>query len=288
MKESGIKKCKKRTLEELNVIDDFLLNEIITDKQYGNEFIHYFLKTVLGEEVTVKNVNAQVVATPGDAGKRAIRMDVVTEAVPSKGTIALKEGPAIDIEMQAQNKQQGIGQKNDLRKRSRLYQALIDVNQLETGGEFGDLGDVIIIICAPFDLFGENRAKYTFEHICAEEPELYLNDGAKRIFLNTKGQLGATKELQELLRYIERSTEENAISKDLQKIHRIVTNVKNAKERRERYMWAIEREQMMRDEGEERVFQLIRILNEASRMEDISRAVNDREYREKLFQEFGI
>ena len=40
--------------------------------------------------------------------------------------------------------------------------------------------------------------------------------------------------------------------------------------------------------GQERVNQLIRILSEQNRIGDITRAVNDKEYQERLFEELGI
>ena len=40
----------------------------------------------------------------------------------------------------------------------------------------------------PFDLFGLGKYVYTFEEVCREYPELSLNDGAKRIFINTHGK----------------------------------------------------------------------------------------------------
>ena len=46
------------------------------------------------------------------------------------------------------------------------------------------------------------------------------------------------------------------------------------------------------DEGQEytlaRVNQLIRILSKQNRLDDITRAANDKVYQEKLFKEFGI
>ena len=41
-------------------------------------------------------------------------------------------------------------------------------------------------LVAPFDIFGYNLYRYTFEECCWEVPGLRLNDGAKRIFINTK------------------------------------------------------------------------------------------------------
>ena len=43
-----------------------------------------------------------------------------------------------------------------------------------------------------------------------------------------------------------------------------------------------------RDEGQERVNQLIRILSEQNRIDDLTRAANDKAYQEKLFEELEI
>lgn len=289
-------KKRHKTLDELNIMDDFLFHEIITDHQYGKEFIYYFLKTVLNQEVMIKNISGQVIGTSGDTDKRAIRMDVVTEGSLDEDQKNSYYETITDIEMQAQKKGTDEYGNHNLRRRSRFYQSMLDVNMLNTGQPFGELPNVIIIICAPFDIFGRNRIKYTFENVCMEEPDLKLKDGAKRIFLYTKGEMGATEELKEMLLYIQDSRQENVTSKEMENIHKIVTMVKQTKERRERYMWAFEREQMIREEGweegreegEKRVNCLIKILTEKSRLDEISKAASDREYQKKLFNEFGI
>ena len=51
----------------------------------------------------------------------------------------------------------------------------------------GLLIDTFNIIITPFDLFGEGRYCYTFHARCDENPSLVLEDGATRIFLNTRG-----------------------------------------------------------------------------------------------------
>lgn len=61
-----------------------------------------------------------------------------------------------DTEMQAKYR-------NDLIKRSRYYQALIDSSLLVPGeANFNSLNDVFIIMIMPFDLFGKGKYCYTF------------------------------------------------------------------------------------------------------------------------------
>ena len=43
-----------------------------------------------------------------------------------------------------------------------------------------------------------------------------------------------------------------------------------------------------RQEGEDRFARLTQLLMDAKRSEDLSRAITDRPYREKLYQEYGL
>ena len=59
------------------------------------------------------------------------------------------------------------------------------------------------MLIMPFDLFGYGLYRYTFQMKCEEVPELKLDDGATRIFLNTRGKHPelVSPELIELLKY---------------------------------------------------------------------------------------
>ena len=75
----------------------------------------------------------------------------------------------------------------NLPRRSRYYQAHLDVTLLEIGEtDFNVLNDSYMILIVPFDLFGKGKYKYTFRMQCEEDSSLGLNDGAVRIFLNTE------------------------------------------------------------------------------------------------------
>lgn len=50
---------------------------------------------------------------------------------------------------------------------------------------FDENNDIIFI--APFDLFGLNKYMYTFRMRCDENTSTTLDDGAVRIYLNTRG-----------------------------------------------------------------------------------------------------
>ena len=74
-------------------------------------------------------------------------------------------------------------------KRSRFYQALVDGSLLAPGEiDFNRMPSAYLIMIAPFDLFGEGKFCYTFRMKCREADDLWMEDGATRIFLNTRGK----------------------------------------------------------------------------------------------------
>ena len=99
----------------------------------------------------------------------------------------------------------------------------------------GLLIDTFNIIITPFDLFGEGRYCYTFHARCDENPSLVLEDGATRIFLNTRGtnRDEVSEELIQFLEYMEQSTLNVDIpdtNRNLIKIHNHVRQVKASEE----------------------------------------------------------
>ena len=112
--------------------------------------------------------------------------------------------------------------------------------------------NVIIIMILPYDPFGKNRMRYTIQNQCMEDSSVPYDDGAKKIFLYTKGTEGnPSQELQDMLKYIETTTEENVTNKDIETIHQLVEKVKRRKEVGIRYMKSWELEQIYRSEAKE-------------------------------------
>lgn len=84
---------------------------------------------------------------------------------------------------------------DNIRKRSRYYQGLLDSPILKSGKRtrYENLPSTVIIFITQDDIFGKNRAKYTFTEQCEEIRELPLGDGTKKIFLNMTSKEGAPK-----------------------------------------------------------------------------------------------
>ena len=110
---------------------------------------------------------------------------------------------------------------------TRYYQALIDAKQLESGWDYQKLKNVYIIMILPYDPFDRNRMVYTVKNQCVEAPDIPYEDGAKKIYLNTKGTEGTPSQaLKNMLKYIENSIAENVTDTNIQAIHNYVSEVK--------------------------------------------------------------
>ena len=138
--------------------------------------------------------------------------------------------------------------------------------------DFNFLNEVLIVMITPFDLFGYGLYRYTFQMRCEEVPELKLDDGATRIFLNTKGKHPelVSQELIELLKYMEHSTDEvseQCKSERIQKMHRRVCRIKASEKTEVKYMQAWE-EKLLERQKEKR--ELLRKMNHKMSIEEIA------------------
>lgn len=280
----------KRTLKDLNLMDKFLFDEAMEDK----DNMKTLLDIVLGQDTHLKYPPQTEKEFRNSKENRQIRLDVY----------AIDEDDVVyDTEPQKQNTK-------NLPKRSRLYQGLIDSNLLPPGSiDFNALNTVIIIMIMPFDLFGYELYQYTFRMKYEEISELELEDGATRIFLNSHGKHPefVNPELIELLEYMEKSTDtvaKKCESKRIHQMHERITKLKSSKEMEIKYMqkWEekeIERQEAYaegervgekrgRTEGETRINKLTKYLLEQERTEDLKKAVSDAAYQAKLLKELGL
>ena len=195
---------KQKTLKDLNLLDRFLFSQAADDPDTMRDM----LEIILGREVVLKLLPQTEKEQRTHPLNRYVRLDVW----------------AMDEEERIYNTEVQREDTGNLPKRSRFYQALIDSNLLKPGEVgFQRLNPVYIILICPFDLFGYGLYQYTFQMQCKEVPGLSLQDGAVRIFLNTRGQHteGVSQELIELLRYMEHTTEEVSASCTSERIHNI-------------------------------------------------------------------
>ena len=295
------KHVKRRSLEELNLIDDFLFQATISHGKLGEEICRMMLSTILGRTIGRVKVSTQKVILGLDTAMRGIRMDAYVES---------EEEIQVDTDAEIYDIEPDTTYERDtLPWRTRLYQAMIDSHQLESGWNYRDLKNIYIIMILPYDPFGKKRMVYTVKNQCIEEPDIPYEDGIRKIYLYTKGVEGSpSQELQDMLRYIENSIEENVTNETIHLIHKGVQVIKQNKEVGVQYMKTWEREAMIREEGKVEgiaegkaegkaegiekgrilINELNRKLAEAGRLEDMVKAATDEAFQEQLLKEYNL
>lgn len=232
---------QKRNLEELNLLDDFLMGSVLSYPGIGPEVCRRMVSIILNREIKQIRIIPQKVYFGADTDKHGIRLDVYAEEK------ADDLNTVYDIEPDKDGRE---SLRLALPKRARFYHAKIDADSLASGEDYGKLKNVIVIFICPYDPFQLNRMVYTIKSCCVEEPDLVYEDGARTIFLYTKGIKGnPPAELQRLLQYLEDSREENAKDADLMAIHQMVQKVKHDREVSLEYMKIFERERLIREDG---------------------------------------
>ena len=115
-----------------------------------------------------------------------------------------------NLEMQNSNE-------GDLPRRSRYYQSLMDLAMSERGMEYDQLGEAFVVFLCRFDPFCRGLYRYTFRSTCVEDPELALDDGAYRVFLNTRSAAeNASEEMKALLAYLSDSRPASKLTERIQ------------------------------------------------------------------------
>ena len=155
-------------LNKLNLTDRFLFEEVMEDPLAHQEA----LGIILGRDVPLLTLNEAEKELRISPEARSVRLDI----------FSMDEDRAVyNTEMQKQRRA-------DLSRRSRYYQSLVDISLLDPGiPDYSRLNESYLIMITPFDLFGCGKYRYTFRAVCEEEPGCVLEDGATRIFLNTRG-----------------------------------------------------------------------------------------------------
>ena len=128
------------------------------------------------------------------------------------------------------------GNRDELAKRSRYCQALTDVKLLEAGTDYNKMPELWSIWILPYDPFDRNQMIYFVKNVVEGFEEIAYNDGIRKVFLYTGGELGGNEKLKSLLTYMKTSTKENAVDEDLVRLHSSVEQVKRSREIGVKYM----------------------------------------------------
>ena len=165
---------------------------------------------------------------------KGIRLDVYVE---ENGTNC-----SFDVEMQVSNN-------DNIDKRMRYYQGLIDGDKLKPGQHYSSLGESIIIFICPFR-FKYNRHFYSFHERCDQELDFILESGVTKIFLSTKGTIDdVTPDIKAFLEYVDKGNISGDFVKELDDAVRLVKSNRKAMKEFMTYQMALLEERL---QGEQR------------------------------------
>ena len=257
----------------------------------GNSFI--FSKVMLNEELCKKTIQELLDIPLIDYieyidVEKTIDIRIDSKSVRLDVYIKDDKGTFFNLEMQVRDTK-------ELSQRARYYQSITDLDMLEKGQEYDEIADSYIIFLCREDVFKRGLYRYTFENTCQEMPDVKLDDGVRKVFLNTKGTIGQLSEdAKGLLDYIEGKKSENTFVGQLEAE---VAVVKSNKKWRAEYVKQYANDRVKFKEGKAEGIAEGRIEGKAEGREEgigktirIMRAltINDDVIAEKIKEEFEL
>ena len=224
---------KRKQYEELDFTDDFMFCKILqSDKNLCKELTELILSRKIGEILQVDSQKPIEITADG----KGIRFDVYMED---------DESTVYDIEMQTTTYE-------DLPKRMRYYQSMIDLNLIERGAKYKELKkSYIIFICLENPYSESGLHKYSFKTVCVEDPFVEFQDDLFKIILSAEGDKSdVSDEMGAFLSYL---SDKKAYSDFTKRLHQRVLAAREHVEWRREYMTLLERDERMREEGREEV-----------------------------------
>lgn len=207
---------KIKPWEKLTIRDDYMFKLVMRRRRICKKMLEGTLRIRI-EKIRYLETEKSITAPYRSKG---IRLDVYVK--DERNTV-------YNIEMQIRRLEGDA-----LFKRTRYYQSMMDADLLAAGADYDELNKTIIIFICPFDPFGEGRYMYTFENICLENKNLNLLDGATKIFLNTKGQIGDIDDtIRAFLQYVDGVVTDNSF---VQEVEEEIRRVKLEEGERVNYM----------------------------------------------------
>ncbi len=205
--------------KDLNLNNAFLFAALANDP----EACQLLLKLILGKDIPKVNVKTEHNILLNSETK-CIRLDVNARSEYD-----------VNYNVEAQNSNE-----HNIVRRSRFYQAQLDVAELKPGDDYNKLPDSYVIFICSFDPFGRGLYQYTYIETCVEDGEP-LGDGTCKIFFSTvgKNKEEVRKELIEFLGYYENSTDEYVSKVDnplITRLHEKMVILKKSREWEAGYM----------------------------------------------------
>ena len=151
--------------EDLTITDDFMFCKVMSDPDICKELLEILLHIKI-ERLKFQEPQKSFKLT---SESRGIRLDVYVK----------DSNRVFDIELQTTNER-------NLELRTRYYQGVMDISELEKGEFFSNMKESYIIFICMFDPFGADMPIYTVKQTFAENEKLIFDDKTHKIFYNVK------------------------------------------------------------------------------------------------------
>ena len=151
--------------EDLTITDDFMFCKVMSDPDICKELLEILLHIKI-ERLEFQEPQKSFKLT---SESRGIRLDVYVK----------DSNRVFDIELQTTNER-------NLELRTRYYQGVMDISELEKGEFFSNMKESYIIFICMFDPFGADMPIYTVKQTFAENEKLIFDDKTHKIFYNVK------------------------------------------------------------------------------------------------------
>ena len=152
-----------KPVEELTFTDDFMFGRVMQNPEICKGFLERLLEIKIDK---IEYPTLQKTISPHYKSK-GIRLDVYVE----------DSNRVFDIEIQ------NVLDEN-LPKRSRYYQSMMDIDLLSKGKNYTELKESFVIFVCKEDFYGFNLPCYSFSNNCKEIAELQFGDMTNKIVFN--------------------------------------------------------------------------------------------------------
>ena len=200
--------------EDLTITDDFMFCKVMSDPDICKELLEILLHIKI-ERLKFQEPQKSFKLT---SESRGIRLDVYVK----------DSNRVFDIELQTTNER-------NLELRTRYYQGVMDISELEKGEFFSNMKESYIIFICMFDPFGADIPIYTVKQTFAENEKLIFNDKTHKIFYNVKAfeKIANDVETKAFLEYL---CKHQSTTKFTQSLETAVYRNKNNQNWRKDYM----------------------------------------------------
>ena len=200
--------------EDLTITDDFMFCKVMSDPDICKELLEILLHIKI-ERLEFQEPQKSFKLT---SESRGIRLDVYVK----------DSNRVFDIELQTTNER-------NLELRTRYYQGVMDISELEKGEFYSNMKESYIIFICMFDPFGADMPIYTVKQTFTENEKLIFDDKTHKIFYNVNAfeKLSNDVETKAFLEYL---CKHQSTSKFTDTLERAVYRNRNNQNWRKDYM----------------------------------------------------